>query len=312
MSTAFSTLLARRGISLDRLNTLVMVADKGSIAAAAGKDNLTRQSQFSRQLKELESCFEQKLTERRGRVLALTAAGLRLAALAREQFLALDRFASESGNTRTAVRIGAGESILCWLLIPALTTMEPKNPMLQWQFFNLQAEDIQNRLMDQRLDFGILRAASSASRLRCVKLGSLDNVLFVPRALLRKGQPVTMDLITRAPLALLEGSSHVRDAIERECRRRKGNAAVHFECTSAVQVAAIVSSGRAAGPLPSLARQLFDGGAVAEVDLASIMGKSKPLHLVWNPRSVAMSQILERIRDGLATGLSGSLSRSGS
>ena len=45
--------LFQKGVSMNRLQTLVRVADKGSISAAAGQDDLARQSQFSHHLKDL-------------------------------------------------------------------------------------------------------------------------------------------------------------------------------------------------------------------------------------------------------------------
>lgn len=48
----FEHLFAERGLSLDRLKTLIEVAKAGSIAAAARGDS-ARQSLYSRQIKEL-------------------------------------------------------------------------------------------------------------------------------------------------------------------------------------------------------------------------------------------------------------------
>ena len=48
----FEHLFAERGLSLDRLKTLIEVAKAGSIAAAARGDS-ARQSLYSRQIKEI-------------------------------------------------------------------------------------------------------------------------------------------------------------------------------------------------------------------------------------------------------------------
>ena len=49
----FENLFAKHGVSLERLKTFLEVAQAGSIVEAAHGD-LTRQSQYSRQIKELE------------------------------------------------------------------------------------------------------------------------------------------------------------------------------------------------------------------------------------------------------------------
>ena len=173
-------MLFQKGVSMNRLQTLVRIADKGSIAAAAGQDDLARQSQFSHQLKDLEISFGRKLTERKGRTLKLTPAGTRLATLMREHLLALSRFADEADHDAFTVRVGAGESTLNWLLTPNLAKISAPQGRIRWCFSTLHAEDIKERLLDQRLDFGIVRGIQQSSRLKQEKLGTLENRLFIP------------------------------------------------------------------------------------------------------------------------------------
>lgn len=56
----FEHLFSERGLSLDRLKTLIEVARAGSIAAAARGDS-ARQSLYSRQIKELEEFFRRRI-----------------------------------------------------------------------------------------------------------------------------------------------------------------------------------------------------------------------------------------------------------
>ena len=78
----FEKLFSERGLSLDRLRVLVEIHDAGSIAQAAPGD-LVRQSQYSRQLRELSEFFGCEVAQRRGKLLKLTGRGARLAELAR-------------------------------------------------------------------------------------------------------------------------------------------------------------------------------------------------------------------------------------
>ena len=52
----FARLFTVSGLSLDRLRTFLRVAEAGNLAKAA-KGDATQQSQFSRQIKELEAFF---------------------------------------------------------------------------------------------------------------------------------------------------------------------------------------------------------------------------------------------------------------
>lgn len=303
-------LLFQKGISMNRLQTLVLVADKGSIAAAAGPDDLARQSQFSHQLKDLEISFGRKLTERKGRTLKLTAAGTRLANLMREHLLALSRFADESGERALTVRIGAGESTLNWLLTPALVRIGLEPRRLQWRFSTLQAEEIRDGLLDQRLDFGIVRGLKASARLKQATLGSLENRLFIPAALVSGTPASALDAVSRLPLALLEGNAKTRQDIEAACLKRNRKPDLRYECNTATQLAAVVATALAAAPLPVLARSQFEPGKVIDISLAGLLRKDPPLCLVWNPRTLAMSSSLEALRQSLARGLSDSLAKS--
>lgn len=292
--------LFQKGISINRLHTLVMVADKGSIAAAAGQDDLARQSQFSHQIKDLEIALGRKLTERRGRTLRLTPAGTRLAALTREHLLTLSRFAEEEGAELLNIRIGAGESTLNWLLTPHLGDLaRGLGREACWSFTTCRSEEIRERLLDQRLDFGIVRGFPETPRLKQFKLGIMDNRLFVPRLLLESPVTSTWEAITRLPLALLEGGAKTRLGIEKACRLRNCRPLVRYECTTAIQSAALITNGLAAAPLPEIARRHFDPAKVVDMSLKGILERERPLCLVWNPRTLAMSSSLETLRQTL-------------
>jgi len=292
-------LLFQKGVSMNRLQTLVLVADKGSIAAAAGQDDLIRQSQFSHQLKDLEICFGRKLTERRGRTLRLTPAGTRLATLMREHLLALSRFADETHDDVFTVRIGAGESTFNWLLTPNLAKVAMPSSRIRWCFSTLHAEDIRERLLDQRLDFGIIRSIRETARLKQEKLGALENRLFIPMRLMPKPPSSALGAITSLPLALLEEGSKTRRDIERVCSGKNRKLDLRYECNTAIQIASVITNNLAAGPLPELARSQFDPKKVFDISLDGILKKDLPLCLVWNPRTLAMSSSLETLRQNL-------------
>lgn len=300
-------LLFEKGVSMNRLQTLVRVADKGSIAAAAGQDDLARQSQFSHQLKDLEISFGRKLTERRGRTLKLTPAGTRLATLMREHLLALSRFADEVNEDAFTVRIGAGESSLNWLLIPNLARVETPARRIRWCFSTLHAESIKERLLDQSLDFGIIRGIHETARLKQAKLGTLENRLFIPAALMPAPPQSALEAITSLPLALLEDGSRTRQDIENACFKKNRKPDIRYECNTAIQLASMISNNLAAGPLPELARTQFDPKKVFDIGLGGILRKDPPLCLAWNPRTLAMSSSLETLRQSLIQALSTSI-----
>lgn len=112
----FEQLFAKRGLSLDRMRVLLDVREAGSIVKASGSDPV-RQSQYSRQLKELDEFFGVELTTRKGRSITLTPIGQELATLIKEHFLGLNNFCLRIEHSPVPVLVGAGESLIHWLLM---------------------------------------------------------------------------------------------------------------------------------------------------------------------------------------------------
>ena len=154
----FEHLFAERGLSLDRLKTLIEVAKAGSIAAAARGDS-ARQSLYSRQIKELEEFFGVELAARRGKVLALTRSGWELVRLASESLCLLDDFKSRSRNLPYRFTIGAGDSLHAWVVAPVLADIQQRG--LPWLFAleNLRNSEIPHKLQNMDVDFGIVRTS---------------------------------------------------------------------------------------------------------------------------------------------------------
>src|SRR5580700_6406348 len=107
----FESLFDERGLSLDRLRALLEVRDAGSIAEAAPGDPV-RQSQYSRQLRELSEFFGVSVGRRQGKVLKLSPEGAHLAELVREQFRLLQDFRAECRADATDYAIASGDSLI--------------------------------------------------------------------------------------------------------------------------------------------------------------------------------------------------------
>jgi DNA-binding transcriptional LysR family regulator len=75
----------QKGLSLDRLQTLCLVAEKGGVMAAA-RGNPNRQSLYSRQLRELEGYFGAPLIDRSRTPHSLTDLGRQVERMARGFF----------------------------------------------------------------------------------------------------------------------------------------------------------------------------------------------------------------------------------
>src|SRR5437764_10833743 len=116
----FARLFAESGLSLDRLRALLEVGAAGSIVKAANGDPV-RQSQYSRQIKELEDFFRIRLIERQAKGIRFTANGKELARLSRFFLLGLSNFQRGCLAEEQTFRIGAGATFIRHFLRPALS-----------------------------------------------------------------------------------------------------------------------------------------------------------------------------------------------
>ena len=122
---------------MDRLRVLCEVAEAGSLVRAAGSDPV-RQSQFSRQLKELEDFFGVELTRRHGKGLVLTEHGQELVQIARESIGRLHDFQLRAGNQPLTFSIGGGDSLVQWLVLPRLAALQKNLPNINLRLQNLR------------------------------------------------------------------------------------------------------------------------------------------------------------------------------
>src|SRR6185503_14361179 len=125
------------------------------ITAAAGDDS-NRQSQFSRQLKELEKYFGVELLKRGRGAAVPTDAGKRLYEIVGHTLSALDEFRVTCAGQPIELVIGAGESLIQWLLLPRLSGLSAAHPRLAVTFQNMKTDPIVAGVLDGSLDFGVV------------------------------------------------------------------------------------------------------------------------------------------------------------
>src|SRR6267378_5207809 len=115
----FEKLFAESGLTLDRLKAFLEVGSAGSIVKAA-KGDPVRQSQYSRQIKELEDFFRTRLIERQSKGIRFTANGKELARLSRFFLLGLSNFQRGCLAEEQTFRIGASATFIRQFLVRML------------------------------------------------------------------------------------------------------------------------------------------------------------------------------------------------
>ncbi|MBV6289849.1 LysR family transcriptional regulator [Pseudomonas aegrilactucae] len=148
-----------REISLDRLRTLVTIADLGSFAEAARLLNLAPPT-VSLHIAELEARIGANLLSRtRGRVQpsaigeTLVARGRRLLADAQQTLEDVQR---QVLGLAGRVRLGASTGAIAQLMPQALETLSHEHPGIDVQVAVLTSHETVNKLADGALDIGLV------------------------------------------------------------------------------------------------------------------------------------------------------------
>lgn len=282
----FETLFSERGLSLDRLKVLIEVRDAGSIAQAAPGDPV-RQSQYSRQLRELAEFFGCEVTQRRGKILKLTPQGERLAELAREHLRSLDDFRAECRQQSVAFTIGAGDSLIQWLVIPQLGKIIGEFPGTHFATLNLRTNEIVQQLTEGRIDFGIIRKNAMAPGLKAVSLGTVSYVALVPEALARGKKKLTLrQAFADLPLAAQTTDGQFTSGLREIAKGCEVTLAPALACQSFPQTMAALRSGRFWAIVPEISTRDLPAGSVQRLSDPALAQLDREAMLAWNPRLV--------------------------
>ena len=302
-SVMFEKLFARGGLSMDRLRVLCEVAEAGGIARAAGGDPV-RQSQFSRQLKELEDFFEIELTRRQGKGLVLTDAGKELVQIARESIGRLHDFQLRAGSRPLTFSIGGGDSLVQWLVLPRLTALQKNLPNINLRLQNLRTAEITSRLQELSLDFGLVRREALTEPLTAFPIGKMEYALFCPRNLAKSVEPPNpRQLLATMPLAMQSGDGAFM-RLFRDWEKENGlDVSIKLECDSFPQACRALSSGEFTAILPTIARCDLPKDAYWELPLPFLNKRPRQICLAWNPRTLRLRSEAVQVCDVLKAAL---------
>jgi DNA-binding transcriptional LysR family regulator len=293
----FESLFSKRRLSLDRLRTLVEVERAGGISKAAPSDS-TRQSQYSRQLKELEEFFGTELATRQGRRLELNAEGRRLAEVGREVLLLLESFYATRVGAPIKITLGAYESLIHWRLAARMDSFQKEFPKLECHFVARRTTDIIAGLMDLSIDFGLVRSSAVNPPLKKLPLFRMDYALFVPRDKVPKAQADNvLWILANVPLALHDSASEFKQALEQGMKATQLR--VHLRCETAVQCSRAVLSGKYCSILPGIAVEEFDDGKYLRLPPPIPKDYARPICLAWNPRLLELREGFSQLKERL-------------
>jgi DNA-binding transcriptional LysR family regulator len=280
----FDSIFTERGLSLERLRVLIEVHDAGGIARTApGKTS--RQSQFSRQLRELSEFFGCEVAHRRGKFLKLTSEGARLAELARPFLRELTDFHSNCRSERVEFTVGAGDSLIHWLVIPRLGGLLKAYSPVRFTTMSLRTNEIVRQIEEGRIDFGLIRKNALATGMKWSSLGTLSYVAVVPGALvMRTKVPSFSEIFTKFPIAMQTTDGQFSEQLMAISTAEDKSFRPSLGCQSFPQTLAAVRSGRFAAIIPELAVKELPVGSIHKISGTPLRQLQRDIILVWNPR----------------------------
>ena len=148
-----------RQLSLDQLQTLVVISDLGTFSAAAHALHLA-QPTVSLHIRELEARVSARLLVRGGRRVIPTAAGTLLIEHARRLLRgadeAIDAMKRHMEGQVGRIRLGASTGVLMHLLPQVLETMKRAHPDITVEVCILGSPEMMQRLHQGTLDVGLV------------------------------------------------------------------------------------------------------------------------------------------------------------
>lgn len=292
----FPQLFDVSGLSLDRLRSFLKVAEAGNLTQAAQGDQ-TRQSQYSRQIKELEGFFGVALTRRVGRRIEITGEGRRLAMIVLRQFRELDDFRESMAGRSISVSFGSQGSVIEWLLLPRMAEINRALGDALIEVEQMRTLDVVRAVADGRLDFGIVREDALPPETKRKRLGSVGYGVYGANALWR-GHASANDLMGNSPVADLLPGGQFSQRCQQWLDQSKLRPQLVARVSSFTDLAGVVKRGHAAAVLPDIASVDFDPKKFRHERITAL--KPRMLALIWNARSLDRVGIDSGVVEGLS------------
>lgn len=293
----FERLFLESGLSLDRLKTLVEVGACGGLSKAAGGDPV-RQSQYSRQIKELQEYFGVRLVEREGKGLRLTARGRELARISRYFLLGLSSYQRGNRGIVESYRYGGSATAVAEVLMPGLARLKQDGRAVGFSAVTLEDQDVEHGLQELTLDFGLVSRAPVGRPLRSEAIGSWPLRIWVSNKLFESAGPsVAPEVILRRQGVVWVLARELSEVLAGQVTGagRVGEGA--SICPSFLAARTVLLHGECATVLPAFLAPPT-GAAICIAPGSGLIPEDARItyRLAWNPRLLRLNPGADRVR----------------
>ncbi len=292
--------LQSKGVSVDRLRTFCLVVETGSVIEAAEGDP-NRQSQFSRQIGELEAGLGIKLFERINRRLVPTEIGRELALMTRSYFEGIQELRKASQQSIASLTIIGGEGVLAWLVYPRLAQMLDAFDKVSFSFRQSSTMDSVRSVRTGKADIALIRSNALTQDLLHVPLGIMKYRVVVLRRLLPGKFAASFDLLRSLPTAVLRGSGNFVRSLHEVARSAGFELIVAAEADSFVALRALVESEAVAAVLPEGLVDTFSLERFARISAKELDSLRREIVVTCNVRSASLRPAIHQATQQLAS-----------
>lgn len=207
-----------------RLKVFDSVARNQSFTKAAAELFIT-QPAVTKHIKTLEIELGLRLFDRSSNIITLTPAGevlhrysAKIFALYQEAFYELGSFKNQLTGT---FRLGASTTIAQYLISPLLAKFYEKNPKIQLNLLNGNTESIENAILEQKIDLGIVEGKKHNSGIRYHDFMEDELVAVTHQnSKFSRLEEINIEEVQYIPLVLRERGSGTLEVLESALKER--------------------------------------------------------------------------------------------
>jgi DNA-binding transcriptional LysR family regulator len=235
----------------------------------------------------LEKALGLNLFDRKGKSLQPNTTGRRVALATQTFFGALDDVMDVAQARAETIRLGAGEAMLRWFVMPHLAELMAGDPPLRFDVYNLTTESAVREILAGGVDLVIMRTDAVPDALQSEVVKTVQYILTVPRTLLRSREGAEVFEGRPLPFAELAGDGFFTRTVQTTAKALGLNLRPVLQAQTFSLLISAVESGTAAAFLPEIAAKSLPEQNFALVSAEGMGALSRRLSLVWS------SQVLE-------------------
>ena len=288
----YKELFKTTGLSLERLHSFCLVAKACGFNKAAG-DNQYKQSQYSKQIADLEKFFGCPLFLRKGRTIELTQEGIALLEIINSFFTQLEMFKASKRNQSLNITISAGQSVIDSVL-PSLINKEAIKLTKSISFRSQTTEESIKDVLMYNSHFAIISRDIKNKDLLSTKILSSKTAMICKSR--NKNNFYTGDKLgnlAKNPTIILTGSGKYRESLLQAFSKHNLN--ITFEVPSFFAMKTFTEKGNAISYLPEYCLTPSDKTSLSVFYPEALSKITRDLYIICRKNLISSNNTLKNL-----------------